>query len=78
MIQAGHLLLELSYFALGRLALTFHRVQRATKRLTFRFKLSNRKSRNQENEILKNEIKTKSEEIERNPHIDRLFNFQAA
>lgn len=39
MIQAGHLLLELGYFALGRLALAFHRVQRATKRLAFRFKL---------------------------------------
>ena len=39
MIQAGHLLLELGNFALGRLALAFHRVQRATKRLAFRFKL---------------------------------------
>ena len=40
MIQAGHLLLELSYLALRRLALALNCAQRATKRLTFRFKLS--------------------------------------
>lgn len=40
MIQAGHLLLELSYLALRRLALALDCAQRATKRLTFRFKLS--------------------------------------
>lgn len=39
-IQAGHLLLELSYFALSRLALAFHRAQWTTKRHTFRFKLA--------------------------------------
>ena len=41
MIQAGHLPLELSYVALRLLALTLDRAQRATQRLTFRFKLSN-------------------------------------
>ena len=77
MIQAGHLLLELSYFALGRLALTFHRVQRATKRLTFRFKLSNRKSRKRKWNWKKwnqDKIRRNGDNLERNPHIDRLFN----
>lgn len=39
MIQAGHLLLELSDFALRRLALTLDRAQRATQRLAFRLEL---------------------------------------
>lgn len=39
MIQAGHLLFELSHLALGRHALALDRVQGATQRPTFRFKL---------------------------------------
>jgi len=48
MIQAGHLLLELSYVALRLLALTLDRAQRATQRLTFRFKLSNNNNNDQQ------------------------------